>query len=96
MHPSLAAARTYQSVIFNTNQSPYDPMLSDACADGPAVALMRMEAGVHFLSDVLGGYAIGAACGYFIPAVHQVENENLTLYPVYFDTGMGITCSVLF
>lgn len=33
----------------------------------------RMRAGKHFLTDVLVGYAVGAAVGMLVPALHRIE-----------------------
>ena len=60
------------------------------------VGYMRMEAGVHFLTDVLGGYAIGATCGYFIPVMHKIKNENLSFYPIYYNNIAGLSCRIKF
>ena len=31
----------------------------------------RVFAGQHFMTDVIAGAAIGAACGYLVPLLHQ-------------------------
>ncbi|MAP54841.1 phosphatase PAP2 family protein [Altibacter sp.] len=46
-----------------------------------AVGYFRLEAGQHFLTDVLLGYGLGAVTGYFVPELHKKKNENVTLYP---------------
>ena len=43
------------------------------------VGLARVEAGKHFLTDVITGYAVGAAIGYLIPAVHRVQHDRVSL-----------------
>lgn len=49
----------------------------------PAViGYLRVRAGKHFPTDVIGGYAIGAAVGYLIPSMHLVKNNNLTIQTV--------------
>lgn len=60
------------------------------------VGYLRMEAGVHFFTDVLGGYAIGAACGYFIPEIHQMKNNNVSFYPIIKNNYSGLNCLVTF
>lgn len=42
------------------------------------VAYLRVEAGRHFPTDVIGGYVLGATIGYLIPEMHL--NKNLDLY----------------
>ena len=56
------------------------------------VAYLRMAAGVHFLTDVATGYLIGASCGFIIPELHKIDQENLSLFPVFDQqfTGIGM------
>lgn len=45
-----------------------------AAATLPAVTgFLRMQAGKHYLSDVLAGYAAGALIGFGIPALHKAK-----------------------
>jgi len=47
-----------------------------------AVGVFRLEAGQHFLTDILLGYGLGAVTGYFIPELHKKENNsNIDFYP---------------
>ncbi len=43
------------------------------------VGFLRIKAGKHFLTDVIGGYVVGAAIGYVIPSMHLVKNKNLKI-----------------
>lgn len=46
----------------------------------PAViGYLRIKAGKHFPTDVIGGYVVGAAIGYLIPSLHLVKNDNLDI-----------------
>lgn len=47
-----------------------------------AIGYLRIEAGKHFPTDVIGGYIIGAAVGYFVPSMHLVEESNLTIQTI--------------
>jgi len=40
---------------------------------------LRYEAGKHFLTDVIAGYAVGAIIGYMVPAAHKNKNLNFGL-----------------
>ncbi|MEM9547410.1 MAG: phosphatase PAP2 family protein [Bacteroidota bacterium] len=40
---------------------------------------LRYEAGKHFLTDVITGYAVGAIVGYMVPAMHLNKNVNVGL-----------------
>ncbi|SRX55991.1 phosphatase PAP2 family protein [Aequorivita sp. CIP111184] len=46
-----------------------------------AVGVFRMEAGQHFLSDVLIGYVLGAGTGILVPELHKRKVDNLDVYP---------------
>ncbi len=46
-----------------------------------AVGYFRIEAGQHFLTDVLLGYGLGAVTGYFVPELHKTRNTSLDVYP---------------
>lgn len=50
----------------------WKPAVWGLAAGIPAVTgYLRMRAGRHFLSDVLVGYAVGAATGYLVPMLHK-------------------------
>lgn len=44
-----------------------------------ATAYARVKGGVHFPSDVIVGSLVGGAIGYFIPVLHKVKPEKLSL-----------------
>jgi len=73
-------AKVYQD--FNPG-SPGIPYVWAGAITLPAiVGALRIEAGQHFLTDVLVGYAIGAGIGYLVPELHKKENKSLSLLPV--------------
>ncbi|MEK6476722.1 phosphatase PAP2 family protein [Catalinimonas sp. 4WD22] len=41
-----------------------------------ATGYFRYAAGKHYITDVLTGYVIGAALGYFIPRLHETAKQN--------------------
>jgi membrane-associated phospholipid phosphatase len=74
-HTTVAfAAATFGSVLF-ASYFPGSPWVIPVIAGSYSVALLtgsfRVLAGQHFMTDVLAGAAIGAACGYLIPLLHQ-------------------------
>lgn len=60
------------------------------------VGVLRVEAGNHFLSDVLLGYAMGAASGILIPELHKKKYENLSFTPVLDSHFQGVYLSYSF
>lgn len=49
-----------------------------------ATAISRVNTHWHFPTDVMVGYAVGAAIGYFIPKLHKSKvngSSNLSVYP---------------
>ena len=75
------AAKAYQD--FNPD-SPAIPYVWTGAAVLPAaVGYLRMEAGQHFLTDVLLGYGLGALAGYYIPELHKrKEDSNIGFTPI--------------
>ncbi len=73
-------AKVYQDFHPNSPGIPY--VWAGAIALPAAVGALRIEAGQHFLTDVLLGYTIGASIGYFVPKWHKKRNKSLSLTPV--------------
>ncbi len=62
----------------------------------PAITgLMRIYSGQHFPTDVLVGYAMGAAIGYVIPKLHETRNR-LTFFPAIENDHIGMGFSMRF
>jgi len=83
-------AKVYQD--FNPD-SPGIPYVWAGAAILPAaVAYLRIEAGQHFLTDVLVGYGVGALTGYLVPHFNKKRKEsNFNLSPVMGQTYFGDT-----
>jgi PAP2 superfamily len=74
-----ATATFFAAKVFHdfNPDSPAQPYVWTAAALVPAaVAYSRIEAGKHFLSDNLLGYAVGAASGILVPQLHKVGARN--------------------
>jgi len=56
----------------------------------------RVDSGHHFTTDVITGYAMGAAVGILVPFLHQREDSRLSFEPVNIDGAPGIAASVSF
>jgi membrane-associated phospholipid phosphatase len=63
----------------------------------PAVTgLMRVESGHHFRTDVITGYVIGAAIGYFIPQFHRDLGARMSLRSIPIEGGAAMGARVAF
>lgn len=60
------------------------PVIAGSMCLAAATALLRIESGNHFLSDVLAGAAIGGLSGCLIPWLHETEGsgEGLSITPL--------------
>lgn len=57
--------------------SPLRPVVWASAIVAPALTgYFRYEAGRHFPSDLIIGYAMGAMIGYFMPILHRVKSQN--------------------
>ena len=81
-----ATATFFAAKVFHdfNPDSPAQPYVWGAAALVPAaVGYFRIEAGKHFLSDVLVGYAVGATMGVVVPQLHKRgRGQGLSVLPV--------------
>lgn len=82
-HTSASAAATFFGATVYTHyypESKWKPLVWATAATLPAVTgYLRYEGGKHFLTDVAGGYILGAAIGLIVPNLHKVSNEKIKL-----------------
>ncbi|UOQ70120.1 phosphatase PAP2 family protein [Hymenobacter cellulosilyticus] len=86
-HTAHAATATFfaAKVFHDFNpDSPAQPYVWGAAAVIPAVVgYYRLEAGKHFLSDNLVGYAVGATVGVLVPQLHKTSRaKGLSVAPL--------------
>ena len=81
-----ATATFFAAKVFHdfNPDSPAQPYIWTAAAVVPAVvAYTRIEAGKHFLTDNLVGYAVGATAGILVPQLHKKGNgAGLSVVPM--------------
>ncbi|GAA0873145.1 hypothetical protein GCM10009117_22920 [Gangjinia marincola] len=77
---TMFAAKVYHD--FNPNSKYRKWVWLTAGALPLAVGYLRMEAGKHFLTDNLAGYAVGIACGILVPELHRKKNADISLFPL--------------
>lgn len=82
-HTSGAAAFSFFTATVMTDLFPdskWKPVIWASAAAVPAVTgFLRYEAGKHFPSDILAGYALGAAIGTLIPRLHRNKNSRFNV-----------------
>ncbi len=81
---ATAAATFYTAKVFNdfNPDSKARTYVWIAAAAVPAVVgYYRHKAGMHFLSDNILGYAVGAATGILVPHFHRKKIKNLSVVP---------------
>lgn len=75
-HASNSASYAFLTAkIFSDNNpgSKLNPYVWGAAISLPAVtSILRVKAGKHFPTDVVVGYAVGAAIGFLIPELHKL------------------------
>lgn len=74
-HTSMTAANSFfVAKVFSDYypDSKWKPVVWGIAATIPAVTgYLRVRAGRHYPTDVIGGYLVGAAVGYFVPQLHR-------------------------
>ena len=82
---ATAAATFFTAKVFQdyNPDSKLKPLVWVVAAATPAlVGYLRYKAGMHFLSDNLLGYAMGAAAGILIPEGHKnKKSQNMSIMP---------------
>lgn len=74
-HTSQTASFSFLTARLYADYHPdskWKPVVWSVAAALPlTTGILRMTAGKHFPTDVIVGYAIGAAVGYFVPVIHR-------------------------
>ncbi|NNF35917.1 MAG: phosphatase PAP2 family protein [Saprospiraceae bacterium] len=82
-HTSASAAATFFGATVYSHyypESKWKPLVWATAATLPAITgYLRYEGGKHFLTDVAGGYILGAAIGILVPNLHKVSNEKVSI-----------------
>jgi membrane-associated phospholipid phosphatase len=79
-HTTLSfAGATFTSYIFSKYYADSKwkiPAIGLSYSVAFATAGLRIASGSHFMTDVIVGAITGAACGFFVPWIHSVNNNN--------------------
>lgn len=97
---ATAAATFFVAKVFQdfNPDSQAKPYVWVAAAVIPAtVGYLRLRSGMHFLSDNIIGYAVGAATGIVVPQLHKKSSgSNISLVPVMIPDYKGMALSYTF
>ncbi|WP_207425525.1 phosphatase PAP2 family protein [Pedobacter sp. SYSU D00535] len=96
---ATASATFFAAKVFSdfNPESKAKPYVWAAAALVPAtVGYYRLRAGMHFLSDNLIGYAVGAGAGILVPHLHKKANNNLSVVPFGGASYSGLQLSYTF
>ena len=92
-HTAVVATATFYTAKvfsdFNPDAKGKGFVWAGAAALPAAVGFLRMQAGQHFLTDVITGYTIGAAVGLLVPELHKRKDPKLSFYPTSSRTFLG-------
>jgi membrane-associated phospholipid phosphatase len=95
-HTSITATATFFAAQVYADYHPeskWRPLVWAGAALAPAaVGYLRVRAGKHFLSDVVTGYALGAASGLLVPILHHRRSgrDEVSLSPSFWGHGSGV------
>lgn len=94
-HTTLAfAGATFASYVFS-ERFPESAMRLPVMASSYALALgtaaFRIASGDHFLTDVMAGAAIGTACGFLVPWLHTLGDDDGNMTVQATPTGMLVS-----
>jgi membrane-associated PAP2 superfamily phosphatase len=97
---ATAAATFFTAKVFQdfNPDSKAVPYVWVAAASVPAlVGYLRYKAGMHFLSDNLLGYAIGAGAGILVPQLHKSKKlQNVSFSPTFGNGSRGLAMTYRF
>lgn len=93
-HASAAAAYTFLSASMFSHYYPNSglraPVWITAGAVSAYMGYLRVRSGKHFPTDVITGFVIGGATGFFIPRWHRADNFDEDDGTYWRDFGLGI------
>jgi membrane-associated phospholipid phosphatase len=67
---------------------------SGAVALPALTGYFRIKGGKHYNTDVITGFAVGAAVGWLIPHLHKKKESKLTVAPFNFDSANGLSLTL--
>ena len=84
-HVAATATATFFTAKAYSDFNPDSPakfwVWTGAAVLPASVGIFRIEAGQHFLTDVLLGYVLGAGVGILVPEMHKKRGEGISVYP---------------
>jgi undecaprenyl-diphosphatase len=99
---SMATAYSYLFARRHPDSPLVVPVWLGAHLLAGTTAVLRVEAGQHFWTDVLAGAAVGSAIGYLVPWLHTRRDDdiplpgNLMVLPSFHPQGFGAVATWIF
>lgn len=90
----IFAAKTFADYYPQSEYVPY--VWGAAIAGSLTTGALRMAGGMHFLTDVLAGFAWGGGMAYWITESHKKQKVSLDFRPFYVDDIKGMNVSYVF
>ncbi len=85
-HTSVSAALCFMTAKvyhdYNAGKKSVPWVWAAAAAVPAATGILRQQAGKHFWTDVIAGYALGAAIGILVPELHRLGQQKKQVRPV--------------
>lgn len=102
-HTSITTANFFMLGKFYSDYYPnskWKPAVWAVCAIIPAwTGIERYNAGKHYFTDIIAGYAVGALGGYFIPHLHKRKGpmgSSMSLTPMVSPQGSTLSVTLQF
>lgn len=76
---TVTAATFFMAKVYSDfyPESKWKPVVWTAAVVAPAITgYLRVRAGKHYPTDVIGGYALGAAVGFLVPHLHRDRGQK--------------------
>ena len=67
---------------------------SGAIALPALTGYFRIKGGKHYNTDVITGFAVGAAVGWLIPHLHKKKESNLSVAPFNYNNANGLSLTI--
>ncbi len=82
-------SQVYSDYFPNSEYTPY--IWGSSLLIATSIGILRIEAGKHFLTDVITGAVFGSVVGYLVPQLHKIKNKDVSINITPFNIGFSIS-----